>query len=80
MVRYYWCSSSVSPVAADHSCVQWQCRSVRLAGAKAQPQEADIVDTLAEGFVCIGPTWGRALHRNVSRRAVSSQQGGTAVE
>ena len=80
MARYYWCLSSVSSVAADHSCVQWQCWSVRLVEANAQPHEADIVDTLAEGFVCIGPTWGRALHRNASRRAVSSQQGGIAVK
>jgi hypothetical protein len=50
-----------------------------LDGAKAQP-EADIVDTLAEGFGCTGPTWGRALHRNASGRAISSQQGGPAAE
>jgi hypothetical protein len=52
----------------------------RLDGAKAQLREADIVDTLAEGFGCTEPTWGRALHRNASRRAIPGQQGGTAVE
>jgi hypothetical protein len=80
MVRCYWCPSSVSSMTADHSCVEWQCRSVRLDGAKAQSREADIVDTSAAGFGCTGPTWGRALHRNASRRAISSQQGGIAVE
>jgi hypothetical protein len=45
-----------------------------LDGAKAQP-EADIVDTLAEGFGCTGPTWGRALHRNASRRAIPKSAG-----
>ena len=51
--------------------MQWQCRLGRLDGAKAQLREANIVDTLAEGFGCTGPTWGRALHRNASRRAIS---------